>query len=124
VPLWVKISPGLADTQYAILMRVFAETGVQAVIATNTWGQPSPTNPDEIAGVGGGSLHDCAVAATIGLSHEKHRHGYDVDVIGCGGVMDNSTFRAFGTQAAQYWSGLIYRGPLVGAFIINEELHG
>lgn len=121
VPLWVKIGPGLADSQYAILMRVFAEAGVRAVIATNTLAKPSPANVDEMAGVGGGLLHDCAVAATIRLTQEKQRHAYPVDVTGCGGVMDSATWRAFGTQAAQYWSALIYRGPLAAALILNED---
>ena len=125
-PLWVKISPGLADEQYAILMRVFAETGVQAVIATNTISQPVPGQPAVTAGVGGGRLHEQALAATIRLQQEKTRHQYPVDVIACGGMLDSASYRAFaqaGAQAAQYWSALIYRGPLAAALIINEDTH-
>ena len=121
IPLWVKVGPDLADEQYTILMRVFAEVGVRGVIATNTLGQPAPGADQLVAGVGGGRLHDRAVAATIRLSRERM-----VDVIGCGGVMDSTTYHAFkqaGAQAAQYWSALIYRGPLVGAFILNEDSH-
>ena len=121
-PLWVKVSPDLADEQYRILMRVFAETGVAAVIATNTLGQPAPDNETLVAGVGGGRLHHQAVAAVTKLLHEKSHSGYTtVDVIGCGGIMDRATFHAFGTSAAQYWSALVYRGPLAAAFILNEE---
>jgi dihydroorotate dehydrogenase len=121
IPLWVKVGPDLADEQYAILMRVFAEVGVRGVIATNTLAQPAPGADKLVAGVGGGRLHDCAVAATIRLNQER-----TVDVIGCGGVMDSTTYQAFkqaGAQAVQYWSALIYRGPLVGAFILNEDAH-
>lgn len=126
IPLWVKIGPNLADEQYAILMRVFAEVGVRGVIATNTLAQPAPGSADLVAGVGGGRLHDYAVAATIRLCQERARHDYPVDVIGCGGVMNKATYHALkqaGAQAAQYWSALIYRGPLAGALILNEDTH-
>jgi dihydroorotate dehydrogenase len=116
----------LADEQYAILMRVFAEVGVRGVIATNTLAQPAPGADQLVAGVGGGRLHDCAVAATIRLSQERSRHDYPVDVIGCGGVIDKTTHHAFkqaGALAVQYWSALIYRGPLAGALILNEDAH-
>lgn len=122
-PLWVKVSPNLADEQYAILMRVFADIGVRAVIATNTLAQPVP---DGQAGVGGGRLHDCALAATIRLSQEKVNHAYPVDVIACGGVMDQATYQRFrnaGAHAMQYWSALIYRGPLAAALILDEVAH-
>ena len=126
IPLWVKISPDLADEQYSILMRVFAEVGVSAVIATNTLPRPVTDLPGLAAGVGGGLLHDCAVAATIRLSQEKVRHQYPVDVVACGGIMDAHSYRDFtqaGAQAAQYWSALIYRGPLAAALILNEDIH-
>jgi dihydroorotate dehydrogenase len=127
IPLWVKISPGLAAEQYRILMRVFDEVGVRAVIATNTLGQPSPDNPQLIAGVGGGRLFSCALEAVQHLIAEKIRHGYNVDVIGCGGVIDGATYqdyRDIGVSAVQYWSALIYRGPLAAAVIQNEQKYG
>jgi dihydroorotate dehydrogenase len=102
-------------------MRVFAETGVAAVVATNTLGQPVTENSATLAGVGGGRLHQQAVAVTTKLLHEKEHRGYTmVDIVGCGGIIDSATFRAFGTPAAQYWSALVYRGPLAAALILNE----
>ncbi|MEO8608383.1 MAG: hypothetical protein ABI690_10895 [Chloroflexota bacterium] len=126
VPVWVKISPGLAAEQYRILMRVFHEVGVQAVIATNTLGQPVLDDLTVMAGVGGGKLHNCALEAVQILMQEKTRHDYAVDVIGCGGVLDGRTyqdFRACGVGAVQYWSALIYRGPLAAAIMQNELNH-
>jgi dihydroorotate dehydrogenase len=38
VPLWIKVSPELSPEQYAILMGVFHEVGVRAVIATSKCG--------------------------------------------------------------------------------------
>ncbi len=122
VPLWVKISPDLDDEQYAILMRVFAETGVRAVIATNTLAQPAPDQPELSAGIGGGGLHNCALDATIRLAATAQADS--LAIIACGGVMDGSTFRQFSkAQAAQYWSALVYRGPLAAALILNEDRH-
>ncbi len=127
IPLWVKVGPGLAAEQYAALMGVFAWVGVRAVIATNTLAMPSPEDAALAAGVGGGLLHAHAVAAAEALraAAEMLRAAQDgagtVDVIGCGGVTDGATFRAFGAPAAQYWSALVYRGPFAAALIQAES---
>jgi len=123
IPLWVKVGPNLGDEQYRALMRVFQETGVQAVIATNTLPMPSPDAPDVMAGVGGGRLHSRAVEVAGLLMQEKAIQGYQVDVIGCGGVQDGTTYCDFvrlGIPVVQYWTALVYRGPLAAALIMNE----
>ncbi len=125
-PLWVKVGPGLAAEQYGALMRVFADEGVRAVIATNTHPEPTPDDPALMAGVGGGRLHARALAAAGHLLTERQRRGYAVDVIGCGGVIDAASyhaFRALGVAAVQYWSALVYRGPLAAAVIESEFRH-
>lgn len=122
-PLWVKISPDLADMQYKILMRVFAEIGVKAVIATNTLGQPAPEQPDLQAGIGGGLLYNHALQAATICQNEKIYCNYPVDVIGCGGIMDGDSYLYYkgrGIQVVQYWSALVYRGPLAAAIIESE----
>ncbi|MBC6934308.1 MAG: hypothetical protein DWB42_00540 [Chloroflexi bacterium] len=127
VPLWVKISPELAPEQYRVLIRVFHETGVQAVIATNTLPRPAPNDPALTAGVGGGKLHAAALEAVCILAREKTLNNYAVDIIGCGGILDGCSYRQFretGADAAQYWSALVYRGPLAAALIESELQHG
>ena len=57
------------------------------------------------------------------LRREDKREGYPLDVIACGGAQDGETYAAFasmGVRAAQYWSALIYRGPLAAALIECE----
>jgi dihydroorotate dehydrogenase len=120
VPLWVKISPNLAESQYQTLLRVFQDEGVQAVITTNTQPEPSPNDPSVTAGVGGGRLHQRAVQVTHLLTSTIRQQGYHVDVIGCGGVLTPPEYYAFGVKAVQYWSALIYEGPLAAAIILDE----
>jgi len=122
-PLWVKVSPGLDPSQYAILMRVFADADVKAVIATNTIGQPTPDDSQVSAGVGGGRLHAQPVKAAALLMDEKRRHGYNVDVIGCGGIMAAPSYNDFarvGVTVGQYWSALIYEGLFAAAQLALE----
>jgi dihydroorotate dehydrogenase len=123
IPLWVKIGPSLAEQQYRTLARVFEETSVRAVISTNTAPEPTPDDKNVTAGISGGRLHKRALDAAAVLLAEKQRGGYTWDVIACGGVMDGKTYQAFakqGVSAAQYWSALIYRGPLAAAIIERE----
>ncbi|MBN1564030.1 MAG: hypothetical protein JXA10_09325 [Anaerolineae bacterium] len=123
IPLWVKVGPTLSVEQYRALMGVFAETGVRAVIATNTLPAPTPDDPTITAGVAGGRLHDHALETAAILMQERTKHDYPVDVIGCGGVSDCQTyqnFRNLGVETVQYWSALIYRGPFVAALIMDE----
>jgi dihydroorotate dehydrogenase len=123
IPLWVKVGPTLSVEQYRALMGVFAEVGVQAVIATNTLPAPTPDDPAITAGVAGGRLHEHAVETAAILMQERTKHGYSVDVIGCGGVLDGQTYQNFsnlGVKVVQYWSALVYRGPLAAALIVDE----
>lgn len=123
IPLWVKISPGLAEQQYHVLMDAFQSVGVRAVIATNTIAAPTPDDAAVTAGVGGGRLQPSALAAAEHLMDAKLRHGYSVDVIGCGGIQDAASYHAYtslGIQAIQYWSALVFRGPLAAAIIAQE----
>lgn len=123
LPLWVKISPGLAQTQYRSLIRIFRDIGVRAVIATNTLPQPSPADPTQIAGAGGSALFQPALDAIRHLRAASRELNYDGDLIACGGILDGASWRAYrdlGVQAAQYWSALVYRGPLAAALIESE----
>ncbi len=123
IPLWVKISPGLVAEQYRLLLRVFQEVGVKAVIATNTIARPSPDDAANSAGLGGGELLPAALEAARQLLAERRRGGYEVDIIACGGILDGASFdgyRALGVKAGQYWSALVYRGPLAAAIIESE----
>jgi dihydroorotate dehydrogenase len=127
IPLWVKVGPTLSEDQYRILMDVFADVGVKAVVATNTLPMLTPNDPALQAGVGGGRLHEHAVLAAGNLSSGQKARQLSVDVIGCGGVQDATTYRAFaglGVRAVQYWSALVYRGPLVAALIADELRRG
>jgi dihydroorotate dehydrogenase len=122
-PLWVKISPDLADEQYCALLRAFAQTGVKAVVASNTLGKPAPDGSGALAGIGGGELHQPVVKVVTRLCDEITRQGYPLDLIACGGVEDGRTFDDFavqGVRAMQYMSAFIYRGPLAAALIEQE----
>jgi len=122
IPLWVKISPDLADEQYHALLRAFAETGVRAIIATNTLGSPAPDGTT--AGIGGGKLYTHALNVVALLSAEKLKQGYDLDIIACGGVQDGKSYldyAKYNVKAMQYWSALVFRGPLAAALIEWES---
>ena len=107
------------------MIRILDEAGAKAIIATNTLPQPSPDDASLTAGAGGGKLFNAALLAIAELGQEKRRMNYAIDLIGCGGITDGLTYRDYrrlGVKAAQYWSAMVYRGPLAAA-IIESELH-
>lgn len=123
IPLWVKISPDLEREQYNMLIRILDEVGVQAIIATNTLAKPTPDDPKVKAGIGGGELFEEAIMAIAYLRLEKIKMNYKIDLIGCGGVVNGLTYRDYLTldvSAVQYWSAMVYRGPLAAAIIESE----
>ncbi len=123
IPLWVKISPGLAPEQYHTLMQVFSDVGVRAVVATNTLPKPSPDDDNVHAGLGGGELHPEALNSVRLLLAEKNRKRYAIDVIACGGIVDGASLREYkrlGVKAGQYWTALVFRGPFAAAIIESE----
>lgn len=123
LPLWVKVGPELGEAQYRALLHACEDAGVAAIIATNTRAMPTPDDHSLTAGVGGGKLHAHALAAATVLLEEKFLRASPVAVIGCGGVIDGDTYREFaerGTAAVQYWSALVFRGPLAAALIAAE----
>jgi dihydroorotate dehydrogenase len=123
IPLWVKLGPALAEDQYHVLLNVCAQTGVRAIVATNTLGRPTPDDARVTAGMGGGSIHPHALAAVRLLAEERARTNAPVDLVGCGGVLDGASLGDFldaGASAVQYWSALVYRGPLAAPVIAAE----
>ena len=123
IPLWVKLGPCLAAGQYRALVGVLHAVGVKAIVATNTMPRPAPGNSELVAGVGGGDLRAASLEAVRHLVAEIRRRDAAIDVVACGGILDGESWRAYrqlGILAGQYWSALVYRGPLAAALIQNE----
>ena len=55
---------------------------------------------------------------------ELERTAGAVDLVACGGILDGASWRACPARAAQYWSALVWRGPLAAALILREGRHG
>ena len=125
-PAWVKIGPDLSDEQLAVLVRVFAETGVRAVVATNTTARPMPGG-GATAGLSGAPLRPLALRAVERLSVATDEAGARLDIVACGGILHGSDWLAFeaaGARAAMLYSALVFRGPLAGALILREAAQG
>lgn len=120
--LWVKVGPDLGVGNYGPIAHAAVEGGAEAVVATNT----APALLTEIqvkVGLGGASLHSRALAAVEELAKAQAMSDKDWQIVGCGGVLDGSTYQAFldrGAAAVQYWSALVFRGPTAPALILAE----
>ncbi len=120
VPLWAKLSPQLAEDSYAELAAALSSAGVEAVVAVNTIRRRVPGAGVE-AGLGGRALREEALQAVKVLSAACE--GSSMQVVGCGGVSEGADLCSFleaGASAVQYWSALVFRGPLAPVLIASE----
>jgi dihydroorotate dehydrogenase len=92
-----------------------AGSGVRAIVATNTLARPSPANPRQDAGLGGSGLFPHARKAQELLQRELTGSTAAIDLIACGGILDGASWKMCEAKAGQYWSALVWRGPLAAA---------
>ena len=122
VPVWLKIGPDLSAEQISALAAAATETGLRAIIATNTLARPTPEG-GAWAGLSGAPLRPLALRSVTALREAIDAAGGGLDVIACGGILEGSDLRAFqaaGARAAMVYSALVFRGPLAAALILRE----
>lgn len=122
-PLWIKVAPDLGPAQYRALPQACAEAGARAIVATNTLAQPAPGAAHLQAGLGGAGLYAHARQAQSLLQEELARTAGAVELVACGGILDGHSWRACDARVGQYWSALVWRGPLAAALILHEARH-
>ncbi len=122
-PVFVKIAPDLDDAGLADVAAVARETGIDAIIATNTTlsrdGLTS-AHRDETGGLSGTPLFQRSTRILARLYRETHGQ---IPLIGVGGIAsaeDAWVKLAAGASAVQIYSAMIYRGLSLGADIARE----
>jgi len=121
-PIAVKIAPDLEEAQLDFIVEALLESGMDAVIATNTTldreavaGHPQAK---ETGGLSGAPVRKRSTEIIRGLSNRLDGR---MPIIGVGGIFSADDAREkldAGASLLQVYSGLIYRGPgLVGEII-------
>ncbi|MBO9435862.1 quinone-dependent dihydroorotate dehydrogenase [Ruegeria sp. R13_0] len=120
LPIFLKIAPDLTEDELQDIAEVASETGVDAVIATNTTlsrdGLRSP-HKDEKGGLSGAPLFEKSTRVLARLS--KLTDG-KIPLIGVGGV--SSAEQAYakicaGASAVQFYTAMVYGGLSLAADI-------
>ena len=120
IPIFLKVAPDLTDAEIAEIARVARESGIDAIIATNTTlsreGLKS-TSRDEKGGLSGAPLFEKSTRVLARLSHET---GGTLPLIGVGGIASAADAYAkicAGASAVQLYTGLVYGGLSLAAKI-------
>ncbi len=115
VPLAVKVAPDLEDSDIADMAKIFLETGIDGLIATNTTldktAVASLAHGQEQGGLSGQPL---TTRATTVIRAFHAALGDTIPIIGVGGIMnpqDAQEKRDAGASLVQLYSGLVYTGP-------------
>jgi len=125
VPLLVKLTADLDETELASAARISMACGIDGLIATNTTVQRDGFQcvaRMEEGGLSGALLLQRAVRAVQCLRAEV---GAGFPLIGVGGIEsadDAVAMRAAGADLVQVYTGLVYRGPALVREILQERL--
>ncbi|MFC4863992.1 quinone-dependent dihydroorotate dehydrogenase [Pseudomonas sp. MAHUQ-62] len=115
VPLAIKIAPDMSDEETAMVAKALLESGMDAVIATNTTlgreGVEGLPFGDEAGGLSGAPVRDKSTQTVKVLAGEL---GGRLPIIAVGGITEGRHAAekiADGASLVQIYSGFIYKGP-------------
>lgn len=115
VPLAIKIAPDMSDEETAQVAAALIESGMDAVIATNTTlgreGVSGLNHGDEAGGLSGAPVRDKSTHIVKVLASEL---GGRLPIIAVGGITEGKHAAekiAAGASLVQIYSGFIYKGP-------------
>ena len=115
VPLAIKIAPDMTDEETVDVARALLDTGMEAVIATNTTlsreGVEGLQYADEAGGLSGAPVRDKSTHTVRVLAGELQGR---LPIIAVGGITEGQHAAdkiAAGASLVQIYSGFIYQGP-------------
>ncbi|MDH4874044.1 quinone-dependent dihydroorotate dehydrogenase [Pseudomonas sp. BN515] len=115
VPLAIKIAPDMSDEETAMVAQALLESGMDAVIATNTTlgreGVEGLPYGEEAGGLSGAPVRDKSTNTVKVLAGEL---GGRLPIIAVGGITEGHHAAekiAAGASLVQIYSGFIYKGP-------------
>ncbi|MDE1167681.1 MAG: quinone-dependent dihydroorotate dehydrogenase [Pseudomonas sp.] len=115
VPLAIKIAPDMSDEETALVASALLESGMDAVIATNTTlsreGVEGLAFGDEAGGLSGAPVLEKSTHIVKVLAGEL---GGKMPIIAAGGITEGKHAAqkiAAGASLVQIYSGFIYKGP-------------
>ena len=115
VPLAIKIAPDMSDEEIADVAKILLETGMNAVIATNTTvsraGVEGMLHADEAGGLSGAPLREQSTHVVRVLADTL---GGRIPIIAAGGITEGEHAAQkieAGASLVQIYSGFIYKGP-------------
>ncbi|MEP1765451.1 MAG: quinone-dependent dihydroorotate dehydrogenase [Sulfitobacter sp.] len=120
-PVFLKIAPDLTEAEIADVAQVASESGVAAIIATNTTlsrEDLKSAHRDEMGGLSGAPLFEKSTRVLARLSTLT-----DVPIIGVGGISNADQAYAkicAGAQAVQLYTALVYGG----LSMVSDIAHG
>jgi dihydroorotate dehydrogenase len=119
-PVLVKLSPDLADSEFAAVLDALRSSSVQGLVLSNTTRgriglRSALPNGAEVGGLSGAPLRRQLVGR-IALARAVATDRFALIASGgIGSALDASRALSAGADLVQLWTGLVYRGPgLIG----------
>lgn len=126
IPLLVKLSPDLSDTELENALDVIIANGIDGVVATNTTTSRGDVNTKLSSEIGGLSGRPLASVSTEVVRKINEYSKGNLPIIGVGGVLQTSDAQAkleAGAKLIQVYTGLVYTGPGLVKSILEALSH-
>ena len=126
IPLLVKLSPDLSDTELENALDVIVANGIDGVVATNTTTSRGDVNTKLSSEIGGLSGRPLASVSTEVVRKINEYSKGNLPIIGVGGVLQTSDAQAkleAGAKLIQVYTGLVYTGPGLVKSILEALSH-
>jgi dihydroorotate dehydrogenase len=114
IPILVKLSPDLSNSELEDALDIIIELGVDGVVATNTTVHKEGLKSNNSSQTGGLSGKPLSTRSTQVIQKIHDYTAGELPVIGVGGVMNGSDAQAkleAGAKLVQIYTGLVYAGP-------------
>lgn len=120
LPVFLKIAPDLSEVELAEVAEVALDTGVDAIVATNTTVSRTGLSSAHAKEAGGLSGQPLFEASTRVLAHLSELTGGQIDLVGVGGV--SSPEQAYekiraGACAVQLYTAMVFGGVSLASSI-------
>jgi len=114
-PLFIKISPDIADDEIKNIVEVCVKSNC-GIVATNTTKRRDVIYDERFKNIKGGASGACLKNISLEVLRKIRKYSNEIPVISCGGIFDKSDIeerKKLGANLFEIYTSFIFEGPSI-----------